>query len=174
MGMRAGGSGEVAGWGPRKLLGAVVGVVILLAVALGTGSEAISAEPGDRATSAAPAVKCATIPGSVTYRNERRELLAYFTMSQRSCWDGTRITYLSQPVISVGVTRVGVNSGWSYNGIAGRRDLYFEYKNKPKGGHLTSRRASFTYCGASGCINKSPSIKRYAYSDKAGFRIAQP
>lgn len=179
--MRAGGwdveGSHEASWGrgPRRfLLGAVVGTLVLLAASLGTGSEALSAEPDDGAARATPVTRCLTIPGNVTYKNERGETLAFFSMSQKSCWDGSRITYLSVPLVSVGVTRVGVANGWSYNGISGRRDVYFEYKDSPQGGHLTTRKASFTFCGASGCFKRTPVIKRYAYFDKAGFRIARP
>lgn len=158
---------------PRRLFGFLAGTVLLLGLALGLGGEASFAQSEDPAPRAATPV-CATIPGGFTYKDTSGRVLAYYRMSQKSCWDGTRITYLGVPVITYKVTSVGQASGWSWNGIVGRRDYFFEYNGSPRGGHVTLRRASFIVCPRGGsCFEKRPLVKRYAYSNKAGRALSQ-
>lgn len=103
MGMRAGDRGEAYGPGheasgvawssPKKLFGILDATVLLLGLAIGVwGDTTSSAQTNDQPTRAASASECKTIGGKISYRNTRGQLLAYFYMSQKSCWNYSQIT----------------------------------------------------------------------------------
>ena len=161
----------VAAWSrPRGLVGLLAVTVLMIALALGLGGKTSVAQAEDRAPAATATPVCRTIPGYVNYKDQYGQKLASFYMSQKSCWDGTKITYLSAPTIRVAITRLGADSGWRYNGIAGRRDYFYEYKGSARGAHVTSRKYSFVVCPSGGsCYEKRPVVQSYAFYDKVGY-----
>ncbi|QIN78782.1 hypothetical protein GBA65_09905 [Rubrobacter marinus] len=158
---------------PEEASRVLAGVVLMLGLAIAVwGDTTSSAQTSDRAAQAAS--ECKSIGGKVNYRNARGQLLAYFYVSQRSCWNYSQITYLSRPAVTAGVTEIGEDSGWTYDGILRKRDFYYTYKGNDYGAHLSSRKGGFTVCQkGGGCYQETPVIKRYAFFDKAGYQISK-
>lgn len=160
-GLRGGGGGAVRRW----VVTATAAVLLACVVVFGVQSQGSPAQA---------ASTCKGAQRTVNYTDTSGQKLAYFQLYKSWCWNGSAITYVSQPKTVAKVTKLGAARGWSYDGLINKRDFYFAYKGNSRGGHASIREGSFDVCAeGTRCYQRTPKVELFVYQNGQAYSRGQ-